>query len=101
VPSNETGFGTVMTTILWILGLALVIVLLYFLTRKGWISWKGGRGIASLTAFHDFQPEDRQKAIEFVMDRKAGKRIEADESGEGNDEPESPSPGGDKETHPH
>ena len=31
-----------------------------------------GNGFAALTAFHDWQPEDKQKAIEIVIQRTAG-----------------------------
>ncbi|MBI5474574.1 MAG: hypothetical protein HY961_19730 [Ignavibacteriae bacterium] len=30
--------------------------------------------LAPLTAFHDFQPKDKQEAIEVVMEQKAGKK---------------------------
>lgn len=74
-----------MTTsaVLWIAGLLVLVLALVYMTKKGWVSWRGSHGIATLTAFHDFQPKDKQQAIEFVMERKAGKRLEADESGEG------------------
>ena len=55
---------------------------LTFATKKGWISWKGGHGIATLTAFHDFQTKDKQDAIEYVMEEKAGKKMAEQESGE-------------------
>jgi hypothetical protein len=37
---------------------------------------------ASLTVYHDFQPKDKQEAIEIVMEKKAGKKMEEVESGE-------------------
>ncbi|MBU2471681.1 MAG: hypothetical protein KKF20_04675, partial [Bacteroidetes bacterium] len=40
-----------------------------------------GSPIASLTAFHDFQPKDKQEAIEIVIEQKAGKKWEEQESG--------------------
>jgi hypothetical protein len=40
-------------------------------------------GIASLTAFHDFQPKDKQEAIEIMIEDKQGKKWEEQESGQG------------------
>jgi biopolymer transport protein ExbB/TolQ len=72
-----------MTNVIWLLiiagGLA---VLLIVATMKKWISWKGGHGIATLTAFHDFQPKDKQNAIEILMEQKAGKKLEEQETGQ-------------------
>ncbi len=62
--------------------LAAVAVILIVATAKRWISWKGSHGLASLTAFHDFQPKDKQHAIEIVMEQKAGKTMEEQESGQ-------------------
>lgn len=56
-------------------------VLLIIATKKRWISWKGGRGIANLTAFHDFQPKDKQRAIEIVIEQKAHKKMEEQGTG--------------------
>jgi hypothetical protein len=83
-----------MSNLVWI-GLAVVIVsaFLVFATKKRWVSWKGGSGIATLTVFHDFQPKDKQGAIEIVMEQKAGKKMEEQESGQGkNGKPKSQSP---------
>lgn len=67
-----------------ILGLTLAafVVFLIFATRKKWVSWKGGSPIASVTAFHDFQTKDKQEAIEYVMEQKAGKKMEEQKSGD-------------------
>jgi hypothetical protein len=35
-----------------------------------------------LTVYHDFQPKDKQEAIEIMMEKKAGKKMEQQESGE-------------------
>lgn len=67
---------------LLLIGVGAVIALLVWATKNRWISWRGGRGIATLTAFHDFQVKDKQHAIEIVMERKAGKKMEEEESGE-------------------
>jgi hypothetical protein len=45
---------------------------------------KGWSDFASLTVYHDFQPKDKQEAIEIVMGKKAGKKMEEVESGEDN-----------------
>jgi hypothetical protein len=66
-------------------------VFLIFATIKGWVRWKGGSPIASMTAFHDFQPKNKQEAIEYVLEEKAGKKMEEQESGkEKNDEIQMP-----------
>jgi hypothetical protein len=57
-------------------------VFLVFATKKRWVSWRGTHGIATLTVFHDFQPKDKQGAIEIVMEQKAGKKLEEQESGQ-------------------
>ena len=57
-------------------------VFLIFATKKRWISWKGSSGIATLTAYHDLQPQDKQHAIEIVMEQKAGKKLGEQESGQ-------------------
>lgn len=72
-----------MTNAIWLLIiLILVVVFLIYATKKRWISWRGSHGIATLTAFHDFQPKDKQEAIEYVMEEKAGKKMEEQESGD-------------------
>jgi hypothetical protein len=44
---------------------------------------RGGRaGMAPLTAWHDFQPLDKQHATEIVVEQKAGKRWTEQESGD-------------------
>lgn len=43
---------------------------------------KKGAGAASLTAFHDLQPQDKQKAMEMVIELKAGKKMEEQDTGE-------------------
>jgi hypothetical protein len=69
-----------MTDVLVYLGLALMAVLLLVAITTNKFSNKGA-GPASLTAFHDFQPKDKQEAIEYVMEEKAGKKMEGQESG--------------------
>lgn len=55
---------------------------LVYATKRRWVSWRGGSRIGFLTAFHDFQPKDKQEAIEYVMEEKAGKKMEGQENGE-------------------
>lgn len=66
--------------------LGVVVVFLIYATKRKWVSWRGGRGIATLTAFHDFQPKDKQEAIEYVMEEQAGKKMQEQESGEKKDD---------------
>ena len=76
-----------MTDGIWlIILLVAVAAFLIYATKKHWISWRGGSGIATLTAFHDFQPKDKQEAIEYVMEEKAGKKMEEQENGKANNE---------------
>ncbi|MGA2623497.1 MAG: hypothetical protein ABSF91_06540 [Bacteroidota bacterium] len=49
---------------------------------------KRGAGIATLTAFHDFQPKDKQGAMQEIVEHKAGKKMEEQKTGE-NKEPDS------------
>jgi hypothetical protein len=74
-----------MTNGMWLI-IILVFVAAFFIyaAKKRWISWRGSGGISYLTAFHDFQPKDKQEAIEYVMEEKAGKKMEEQESGEKN-----------------
>ena len=73
-----------MITGLWLIVVFIVVAaFLIYATKKRWISWKGGSGISYLTAFHDFQTKDKQEAIEYVMEEKAGKKMEEQESGNG------------------
>jgi len=42
---------------------------------------KRGAGIATLTAFHDFQPKDKQEAVQEIVEQRAGKKLEEQKSG--------------------
>ena len=79
----------------WLLIVSCLIILaIVIATKKGWVSWRGGHGIATLTAFHDLQPKDKQEAIEVTIERKSGKQWESQKSGEGNgDNPPDRDPG--------
>jgi hypothetical protein len=81
------------TMILTLIAVGVLVGFLIVATKKRWISWRGSHGIATLTVFHDFQPKDKQGAIEIVMEQKAGKKLEEQESGQGKDgKPKSQSP---------
>ncbi len=58
-----------------------IIVFLIYATKRKWVVWRGGRSIATLTAFHDFQVKDKQAGIEIVMEQQAGKKMEEQENG--------------------
>jgi hypothetical protein len=62
-----------------------VAAFLIYATRRRWIVWRGGRSIANLTAFHEFQTKDRQEAIEITIEQKAGKQWKSLENGDRND----------------
>lgn len=64
-----------------LIGLAAVLL---FAIATGRMSGKGSSA-ASITAFHDMQPSDKQNAIEIVIEQKAGKKMEEQKSGEGSD----------------
>jgi len=49
---------------------------------NGTFSKKRGAGIATLTAFHDFQPKDKQEAVQEIVEQKAGKKMEEQKTGE-------------------
>jgi hypothetical protein len=57
--------------LLMVIGIAATVI-----RRRRWGNF------ASLTVYHDFQPKDKQNAIEIVMEKKAGKKMEEQESGE-------------------
>jgi hypothetical protein len=73
--------------VIWaiLIGLALWLLLAI---ASGRMSGKGSNA-ASITAFHDMQPRDKQNAIEVIVEQQAGKRLEEQKSGEGTDEEES------------
>ena len=72
-----------MSNTLWFLIIAFaVLAFLIYAHKRRWIDLRGGGGFASLTAFHDFVPKDKQDAIEIMMEEKAGKKMEEQESGQ-------------------
>lgn len=61
------------------IGLLLMVGLIVIVIKpKGWSNF------ASLTVYHDFQPKDKQEAIEIVIEKKAGKKMKEQESSEDN-----------------
>ena len=72
------------TIIVWGVLIGLTILLLYAVVN-GRMSNRGS-SIASITAFHDMQPKDKQGAVEILLEQKAGKQWEQQESGEGKQE---------------
>jgi len=67
-----------------LIGLALLLLLAI---ASGRMSGKGSSA-ASITAFHDMQPRNKQNAAEVIVEQKAGKKLEEQKSGEGTDEEE-------------
>jgi hypothetical protein len=70
----------------WIIGTVMLLSLagLFWMIIRGGPS-RGERsgGIASLSAFHDFQAKDRQNAVEMIIEQKAGKKLEEQSTGQG------------------
>jgi hypothetical protein len=67
----------------WLL-IILIAVATFFVyaTKKRWVTWRGNPSMSFLTAYHDWQPKDKQEAIEYVMEEKAGKKMEEQENGQ-------------------
>jgi hypothetical protein len=70
--------------IVWVVLVGLALLLLVAIVT-GRMSGKGSSA-ASISAFHDMQPRDKQNAIEAIVEQKAGKRLNEQRSGEGMDE---------------
>lgn len=62
-----------------------LVVLVVWMAASGKLSG-GGSSAMSITAMHDMLPRDKQEAIEIMIEEKAGKRWEEQETGEGNEE---------------
>jgi hypothetical protein len=70
----------------WIIGAVMVLTLaaLFWMIVTGRPSRGESRGgIATLSAFYDFQPKDKQNAVEIIIEQKAGKRLDEQSTGEG------------------
>lgn len=50
---------------------------------RGSFSKDRGASPGALTAFHDFGTADKQRAMEMVIEQKAGKKLEEQKAGEG------------------
>lgn len=72
-----------MDVLVWVLLVALAVGVLYAII-SGRMSGKGA-GIASITAYHDMQPKDKQEAIEDVIDQHAGKSTTKQQNSRGTD----------------
>jgi hypothetical protein len=72
----------------WCLLAALVIAVIVTIVRSsvGSIGGGGGAGMPAVTALHDLSPADKQRAIEIVVEAKAGKKWMEQESGKKKDE---------------
>jgi hypothetical protein len=75
--------GTYMITdiLIWTVLIAMA-VLLFVAIACDWMPHGGGSG-AALTAFHDLQPKDKQRAVEMIIQEKAGKQKDIQQSGQG------------------
>jgi hypothetical protein len=58
-----------------------IAVLLFVAIVCNWMPHGDGSG-AALTAFHDLQPNDKQKAVEMIIQEKAGKQKDSQQSGQ-------------------
>jgi hypothetical protein len=74
-----------METLFIVVGLIAATLLLLLGIATGWFSGKRKGAIGFLTAYHDFSPRDKQEAVEIVIEKKAGKKLFAQESGEDKD----------------
>ena len=66
--------------IVWCVLILLAVSLVFAIASGKFYNRRSG--IATLTAFHDFQPKDKQEAVEVIVEEKAGKKMEEQESGE-------------------
>ncbi len=62
-----------------------LVVLVVWMSASGKFS-NGGSSAMGITAMHDMLPRDKQEAMEVVIEEKAGKKWEEQESGEGDKE---------------
>jgi hypothetical protein len=72
----------------WCLLAALVIGVIIVIARSSseGMGGGGGAGMPGVTALHDLSPADKQRAIEIVIEAKAGKKWMEQESGKKKDE---------------
>jgi len=62
--------------------LVAALFLLVLGIATGWFSRQRRGAMGFLTAYHDFSPKDKQEAVEIVIEKKAGKKLFAQASGE-------------------
>jgi hypothetical protein len=73
-----------MVDLIFAVVVVVAVVLFIVALVTGWFSRQRG-ATGFLTAYHDFSPRDKQKAVETVMETKAGKKMFAQKSGEDKD----------------
>ena len=61
-----------MDLVMWVILTCAAGLLLYFIVSDKMPHGNGG--IAALTVFHDWQPKDKQEAVEVIIDENANKR---------------------------
>jgi len=66
--------------VVWI-GIVAAAALIFYVIIAGKLSGRGF-GPAFLTVFHDWQPGDKQEAIEITMEEKAGKKQAEQQTGQ-------------------
>jgi hypothetical protein len=71
-----------MVTLIITVVLIAATLLLLLGIATGWFSRQRKGALGFLTAYHDFSPRDKQRAVEVVIEKKAGKKLFAQESGE-------------------
>jgi hypothetical protein len=76
---------SVLETLIFIGVIVLLLVGIWFVIVDKKRTKRSG-SFASMAAFHDMQGKDKQNAIETVIEQKAEKKWEEDESGEGKEE---------------
>ncbi len=77
------------TVIFWLLLVAMGVVVVVTIAR-GNLGGGSGAGMPGVTALHDLSPADKQRAIEIVVEQKAGKKWVEHESGKNKGDSETP-----------
>ncbi len=75
--------------VFWLLLGAMVVVVVVTIAR-GNLGGGSGAGMPGVTALHDLSPADKQRAIEIVVEQKAGKKWMEQESGKAKGDSETP-----------
>jgi hypothetical protein len=81
--NNPEGYVNMNSDTLTILALSALAFLLIWGIITMVINRRTIGNFASLTAYHDFQTKDKQEAVEIVMEKKARKKMEDQENGDG------------------